>query len=79
MTTTENVRPASKPAGTQAEKPADAKLVKDQFLDDLIAAFGSEKGVALWQTGKVTAEDLAAFIALLEKFDPEKRILPRRR
>jgi hypothetical protein len=52
--------------------------VKDTFLADLTDMFGAEKGVRLFQEGKVTKEDLASFLALLDKFDAEKRLIRRK-
>jgi hypothetical protein len=49
-------------------KPA---KVKDEFLADLIRHFGAERGVELYQEGTVSKDDLAAFNALLVKFDVE--------
>jgi RNA:NAD 2'-phosphotransferase (TPT1/KptA family) len=43
--------------------------VKDEFLADLIRHFGAERGVELYQEGLVSKDDLAAFDALLVKFD----------
>ena len=57
-------------------KTADKQpTVKDAFLDDLIKTFGYEKGVTMYQSDKVTKEDLTSFLALLAKFDPNKRIV----
>jgi hypothetical protein len=47
-------------------KPA---KVKDEFLADLIRQFGAEWGVELYQEGSVSKDDLAAFGALLTKFN----------
>ena len=56
---------------TSAENPA----VKDTFLADLIDIFGYEKGVKLYQEGKVSKEELASLSPLLEKFAIDKRTL----
>ena len=54
-----------------AENPS----VKDAFLADLIDIFGYEKGVKLYQEGKVSKEELSSLVPLLEKFAIDKRIL----
>ena len=50
--------------------------VKDEFLADLIRHFGAEYGVELYQAGNVSKDDLAAFVALLAKFDVVARRAP---
>ena len=42
--------------------------VRDEFLADLIREFGAEHGTELYQSRRVTKQELARFIVLLKKF-----------
>jgi hypothetical protein len=67
-------RDRNRPARETTPTPA----VKDTFLADLTDMFGAERGVRLFQEGKVTKEDFATFLTLLDKFDADKRLIKRK-
>ena len=65
------------PTSVKTSKTAatENSAVKDAFLADLIDIFGYEKGVRLYQEGKVSKEDITSLSPLLEKFAIDKRIM----
>jgi len=61
--------PVNKSDNQAKDETAKPARVKDEFLADLIRHFGAERGVELYQEGAVSKDDLAAFAAMLTKFD----------
>jgi hypothetical protein len=79
MTTeVENTQNATRDRNRPAREATPAPAVRDTFLAELTAMFGDAKGVALFQEQKVTREEFATFVSLLDKFDAEKRLVRRK-